>query len=37
MALFTSYQKKNLTELLSHAVNKQRVLTLTALHGFLFG
>ncbi len=37
MALFTSYQKKNLTELLSHAVNKKRVLTLTALHGFLFG
>jgi Uncharacterised protein family (UPF0149) len=37
MALFTSYRKKNLTELLSHAVNKQRVLTLTALHGFLFG
>ena len=37
MALFTAYQKKNLTELLAHAVNKDRVLTLTALHGFLFG
>ena len=36
MTLFTSYQKKQLTELLSHAVNKERVLTLTALHGFMF-
>ena len=36
MSLFTSYQKKQLTELLSHAVNEDRVLTLTALNGFLF-
>ena len=36
MTQFTSHQKKQLTELLSHAVNKDRVLTLTALHGFLF-
>ena len=36
MTLFTSHQKKQLTELLSHAVNKERVLTVTAVHGFLF-
>jgi uncharacterized protein len=37
MDLFTPHYKKNLTRLLTHAANKEDALTLTALHGFLFG
>lgn len=37
MAMFTSQEKKNLTKLLSCAVNKDEVLSLEGLHGYLFG
>ena len=37
MVLFTPHYSKSLTKLLSCAVNKEETLTLTGLHGFLFG
>ena len=37
MALFTPAQTKNLTEFLAHVNDKDKVITLPELHGYLFG
>ena len=37
MPMFTPHEKKNLSQFLARAVNKDEVLSLDELHGFLFG